>query len=45
MKPGGLWDAETVHAVHVESLREFADVARVEETVELWKGWAEGAAK
>jgi nicotinamidase-related amidase len=45
MKPGGLWDAETVHAVHVESLREFAAVAGVEEIVELWKGWAEGAAK
>lgn len=29
-KHGGAWDAETVHAVHIESLREFARIARTE---------------
>lgn len=26
-KPGGEWDAEVVHKVHVESLREFVRIA------------------
>ncbi|KFY26346.1 hypothetical protein V493_04147 [Pseudogymnoascus sp. VKM F-4281 (FW-2241)] len=32
-KPKGVWDAETVMAVHVESLREFAEVRGTEEVV------------
>ncbi|KZP11708.1 Isochorismatase hydrolase [Athelia psychrophila] len=36
-KPGGRWDAETVHAVHVESLREFATVLTTEQVIELVK--------
>lgn len=32
-KPGGEWDAETVHAVHVESLREFAEVRSTKEVL------------
>jgi nicotinamidase-related amidase len=31
------FDAETIHAVHVESLREFANIAKTTEVVELWK--------
>lgn len=33
----GGWDAETVHAVHVESLKEFASVRRTDEVLEKWK--------
>lgn len=32
-KPGGEWDAEVVHAVHLESLREFASVWSTERVV------------
>ena len=32
-KPGGKWDAETVMAVHLESLREFATVTTTEAVV------------
>lgn len=32
-KPGGKWDAETVHAVNLESLLEFAEVRTTEEVV------------
>lgn len=31
------FDAETIHAVHVESLREFASIAKTGEVVELWR--------
>lgn len=34
----GGWDAETVHAVHAESLREFAGVRGTEEVLDEWKG-------
>lgn len=34
-KPGGKWDAETVHAVHAESLKEFASVLKTEEVIKL----------
>lgn len=32
-KPDGKWDAETIHSVHVESLREFARIADTAEVV------------
>lgn len=32
-KPGGEWDAEVIHAVHVESLREFVRIAKTEEVL------------
>lgn len=32
-KLGGVWDAETVHGVHVESLREFAEIDITENVV------------
>lgn len=32
-KPDGKWDAETVHAVHVESLKEFATVLTTEQAI------------
>ncbi|KAF5330966.1 hypothetical protein D9619_005992 [Psilocybe cf. subviscida] len=32
-KPDGKWDAETVHSVHVESLKEFARIADTREVV------------
>jgi nicotinamidase-related amidase len=32
------FDAEVVHAVHVESLREFARIAETAEVVDAWKG-------
>lgn len=32
-KPEGQWDAEVVHAVHVESLREFASIMTTEEVI------------
>jgi nicotinamidase-related amidase len=31
---GGRWDAETVHAVHVESLREFATIASADSVIQ-----------
>jgi nicotinamidase-related amidase len=37
-KPGGEWDAEVVHAVHVESLREFAEVRSTEEVLRACGG-------
>ncbi|RFU30870.1 hypothetical protein B7463_g5438, partial [Scytalidium lignicola] len=38
-KTEGGWDAETVHAVHLESLTEFATVAKTEDVLALWKSW------
>ena len=32
-KPAGEWDAEVVHAVHLESLKEFARVVRTEDVL------------
>jgi hypothetical protein len=32
-KPDGKWDAEIVHAVHVESLREFVRIAELEDVL------------
>lgn len=37
-KPGGVWDAETVWSVHVESLREFAEVWSTEEVLRVCVG-------
>ena len=37
-KPDGKWDAEIVHAVNVESLREFADVEGTDEVVRSLAG-------
>lgn len=37
-KPGGKWDAETVHAVNVESLREFADIESTDNVVQALSG-------
>lgn len=31
------FDAETIHAVHVDSLREFASIAKTAEVVKIWK--------
>jgi nicotinamidase-related amidase len=33
------FDAELVHKVHVESLKEFATIEKTQEVVESWKGW------
>lgn len=33
------FDAETVHAVHAESLTEFATVTKTDDVIELWKCW------
>ncbi len=32
------FEAETIHGVHVESLREFAGIAKTGEVVALWRG-------
>lgn len=32
-KPGGKWDAETIHAVHVERLREFASIVGTDDVL------------
>jgi nicotinamidase-related amidase len=37
-KPGGKWDAETVQAVHLESLTEFARVTTTEDVVRELQG-------
>jgi hypothetical protein len=34
------FDADLVHQVHVESLKEFASVKTVDEVVETWEQWA-----
>ncbi len=36
-KVEGKWDAEVVHAVHVESLREFANIMTTEEVLKMLK--------
>ena len=33
------FDAEVIHAVHVDSLKEFATVARTGEAVKEWREW------
>jgi len=33
------FDAETIHGVHVESLREFANIEKMSAVVEVWKSW------
>lgn len=33
-KPGGKWDAETVHSVNVESLREFAEIESTDSVIQ-----------
>ncbi|KAH8816454.1 Isochorismatase-like protein [Xylogone sp. PMI_703] len=33
------WDAETVHAVHLESLTEFATIAKTDDVLALWNSW------
>lgn len=35
-KEGGEWEAEVVHAVHVESLKEFASVRSTTEVLSEW---------
>jgi hypothetical protein len=37
-KPGGNWPAEIVHAVHVESLREFATIMTTDEVLRDLEG-------
>lgn len=37
-KHNGKWDAETVHAVNVESLREFADIGSTDDVVKQLSG-------
>lgn len=32
-----LFDADVVHAVHVESLREFASIVKTAEAVDVWE--------
>lgn len=34
------FEAEVIHGVHVESLREFASIGKTGEVVTLWKGWS-----
>ena len=36
------FDAEMVHSVHVESLRDFASIGKTEEVLDLWKRWIAG---
>lgn len=36
------FDAETVHGVHTESLREFATIGKTGDVMEEWKGWIKG---
>jgi nicotinamidase-related amidase len=36
------FDAETIHAVHVDSLREFASIAKTGEVETLWREWTSG---
>jgi nicotinamidase-related amidase len=33
------FDAETIHGVHVESLREFASIEKTGEVVKMWRDW------
>ncbi|KAE9366633.1 Isochorismatase hydrolase [Stipitochalara longipes BDJ] len=37
------FDAETIHAVHVDSLKEFASIAKTGEVENLWQEWISGA--
>lgn len=39
MKPDGQWDAETVHAVHVESLQEFATIMTTKAVLERFEAF------
>jgi nicotinamidase-related amidase len=36
---GAPFDAEMIHAVHVDSLREFASISKTEEVGKLWQEW------
>jgi nicotinamidase-related amidase len=36
------FDADVIHAVHVDSLREFASIAKTREVVKLWRNWIAG---
>ena len=38
-----LFDAEMIHAVHVDSLKEFANIAKTGEVEKLWKEWISDA--
>jgi hypothetical protein len=33
------FEAEIIHGVHVESLREFASIEKTGEVVKLWRSW------
>ena len=33
------FEAELVHKVHVESLKEFATIEKTEKILDIWKGW------
>lgn len=33
------FDAEMIHAVHVDSLQEFATIAKTREVEKLWREW------
>lgn len=35
------FEAELVHSVNVESLKEFATVVKTEDVLGIWKGWQE----
>ena len=35
------YDAEIVHGVHVESLREFASIRKTQSVIDQWRLWSE----
>ena len=36
------FDADVIHAVHVDSLREFASISKTGDVIQLWRGLIAG---